>query len=426
MEGGMNDASLARVTTGENARAAFDVAAVRADFPVLSREVHGRPLAYLDSGASAQKPRAVIDAMTEAYESYYANVHRGVHWLSQTSTEKYDAARVTVQRFLNAASENEIVFTKNATQGINLVAASYGGTFLKPGDEVLISGLEHHANIVPWQLLRDRHGIVLKVIPILDDGALDMDAFHALLSDKTKIVAIAHVSNTLGTVVDLPTVIAAAHAAGAKVLVDGCQAAPHQRVDVQALDADFYVFAPHKTYGPTGIGVLYGKADLLNAMPPYEGGGDMISSVTFEKTTYMDAPLRFEAGTPPIVEAIGLGAALEYMEGIGLDAIAAHEHGLLAYATERLSAVEGLRIYGTTPDKAAIISFLMDGVHAHDIGTIVDRAGVAIRVGHHCAQPVMDRFDVAATARASFGVYNTEADVDALVDALSFVKELFG
>lgn len=415
-----------RVLPGSNARAAFDVERVRADFPVLGINVHGRPLVYLDSGASAQKPKAVIDAMSEAFEGYYANVHRGVHWLSQTSTEKYDAARVTVQKFLNAASENEIVFTKNATQGINLVASSYGQTFLKAGDEVVISAMEHHANIVPWQLLRDRHGVVLKVIPIHDDGALDMDAFHALLSDKTRIVAVTHVSNTLGTVVDLRTVIDAAHGVGAKVLVDGCQAAPHQRVDVQALDADFYVFAPHKTYGPTGIGVLYGKADLLNAMPPYEGGGDMIASVTFEKTEYMAAPLRFEAGTPPIVEAIGLGAALDYMDVIGLDAIAAHEHGLLAYATERLSAIEGLRIYGTTADKAAIISFTMDGVHAHDIGTVVDRAGVAIRVGHHCAQPVMDRFGVAATARASFGVYNTEADVDALVEALAFVKELFG
>jgi len=416
----------ARSVAGDNSLAAFDVERVRADFPILSRQVHGQPLIYLDSGASAQKPQVVIDAMREVFESYYANVHRGVHWLSQASTEAYEESRRTVQTFLNARSENEIVFTKNATQGINTVAYSYGEAFLSEGDEVIVSEMEHHANIVPWQLLRDRKGIVLKVAPILDDGSLDIAAFEALITDRTKMVAMTHISNVLGTVVPIKHIIDMAHAAGAKVLVDGCQAAPHQRVDVQDLDADFYVFAPHKTYGPTGIGVLYGKEDVLNSMPPYEGGGDMISSVTFEKTVYQDAPLRFEAGTPPIVEAIGLGAALKYMTDIGMDAIAAHEHGLLQYANEKMLQIDGIRLIGTAKDKAAIVSFLLDGVHAHDVGTIVDRAGVALRVGHHCAQPVMDHFNVAATARASFGMYNTREDVDALAEALTLVKELFG
>ncbi|MHC8510014.1 MAG: cysteine desulfurase [Rhodospirillales bacterium] len=411
---------------GDNAVQAFDAAKIRADFPILTREVHGQPLVYLDSGASAQKPQAVIDAMSGMMESTYANVHRGVHWLSQTATEEYENARRVTQTFLNARSENEIVLAKSATQAMNLVATCFSRAFMREGDEVIISAMEHHANIVPWQMLRDRMGVVLKIAPIHDSGELDMAAFENLLSDKTKLVAVTHVSNVLGTVVPIKQVIEKAHAAGAKVLVDGCQAAPHTTVDVQALDADFYVFAPHKTYGPTGVGVLYGKEDLLNAMPPYEGGGDMIASVSFEETTYQQAPVRFEAGTPAIVEAAGLAAALNYMQGVGLDAIAAHEHALLAYATDKLSAIDGVTIYGAAKEKSAIVSFNMQGVHAHDIGTIVDRAGVAIRVGHHCAQPLMTRYGVAAMARASFGMYNTREDIDQLAEALGVVKELFG
>jgi len=420
------NATVTQMTAGSNSTQAFDVESIRREFPILAEQVYGKPLVYLDSGASAQKPRQVIDAMQYVYEKQYANVHRGVHYMSQHTTEAYEEARRKVQRFLNAASENEIVFTRSATEAINLVANSYGRTFLKAGDEVIVSHMEHHANIVPWQLLRDHIGIELKVVPVLDDGSLDMEAYKGLLSEKTKIVAMTHISNALGSIVPIAEVINLAHDAGAVTLVDGCQAAPHTAIDVQSLDADFYVFAPHKTYGPTGVGVLYGKEDLLNSMPPWQGGGDMISSVSFEKTTYQKAPLRFEAGTPSITEAIGLGAALDFMTAIGMDAIAAHEEGLLHYATERLSAIDGLHIIGTAKDKAAIVSFVMDQAHPHDIGTIIDRAGIAIRTGHHCAEPVMKRFGVAATARASFGLYNTTAEVDALANALEGVKELFG
>ena len=418
--------NVTAIQPGDNSMAAFDVERVRQDFPVLKQEVYGRPLVYLDSGASAQKPRQVLDAMNNVYENHYSNVHRGVHALSQKTTDVYEAARGTVARFINARSENEIIFTKGATEAINLVASSWGRKFLKAGDEVLISHMEHHANIVPWQLLRDQIGIVLKVIPIDDDGVLMMDAYEDLLGDKTKLVAVAHISNTLGTINPIEQIISMAHAKGALVLVDGCQAAPHMAIDIQAMDADFYTFSSHKVYGPTAAGVLFGKEDILNSMPPYQGGGDMILSVSFDETIYQKAPFRFEAGTPAIVEVIGFAAALDYVSEIGLDNIAAHEHGILQYATEKLSAIEGLRIVGTAKEKAAIISFLVEGVHSHDVGTFIDRAGVAVRVGHHCAQPVMDRFGVAATARASFGIYNTRQEVDALVDALVQTREFFG
>ncbi len=417
--------STVTAIAGDNSALAFDVERIRQDFPILKQQVYGKPLVYLDSGASAQKPQAVIDAMTAGMDTYYANVHRGVHAMSQRSTEAYEEARTKIASFLNARSTNEIVFTRNATEGINLVANSYGRTFLQAGDEIIISHMEHHANIVPWQLLRDNLGIVLRVVPVDDDGNLDMAAYADMLGPKTKLVGMTHVSNSLGTIVAIKDVIRMAHDAGAVVLVDGCQAVPHTAVDVQDLDADFYVFAPHKLYGPTGVGVLYGKEDILNDMPPWQGGGDMIMSVSFDKTTYQKAPLRFEAGTPPIVEAIGLGAAIDYVSAIGMENIAAHEEGLLHYATDRLSRIEGLRIIGQAQEKAAIVSFVLDCAHPHDIGTIVDRGGVAIRTGHHCAQPVMDRYGVAATARASFGLYNTRDEVDVLADAIDAVREMF-
>ncbi|MBT4889848.1 MAG: cysteine desulfurase [Rhodospirillales bacterium] len=422
----MNKVITPAPTAGDNSVQAFDVERVRKDFPILGEEINGRPLVYLDSGASAQKPRQVIDAMSTAMETYYANVHRGVHAMSQRSTEAYEAARTKIATFLNASSTNEIIFTSSATEAINLVANAYGRKFLKAGDEIIVSHMEHHANIVPWQLLREEIGVVLRVAPIRDDGALDMEAYESLLGPKTKLVAMTHTSNALGTVVPIADVIKKAHDHGALVIVDGCQAVPHSKVDVQAIDADFYVFAPHKIYGPTGVGILYGKEELLNSMPPWQGGGDMIATVTFEKTTFQKAPLRFEAGTPPIVEAIGLGAAIDYVSTLGMDNIAAHELGLLHYATQRLNAIEGLTIIGTAPEKAAIVSFVMDCAHPHDIGTIVDQMGVAVRTGHHCAQPVMDRFGLAATARASFGLYNTRDEVDALVESIEMVKEFLG
>ncbi|MDA0305758.1 MAG: cysteine desulfurase [Proteobacteria bacterium] len=411
---------------GDNSTAAFDVDVIRADFPILKQTVYGKPLVYLDSGASAQKPRQVIDAMTDVFENYYSNVHRGVHWTSQRSTEAYEGAREKIQAFLGAPSEKEIIFTRGATEAINLVAATWGRKNLGPGDEVIISHMEHHSNIVPWQMLRDEKGIELKIVPIDDDGNFMFEEYEKLLSDKTKLVAVTHISNALGTVVPVKDVIRLAHEKGALVLLDGCQAVPHMAVDVQDLGVDFYAFSGHKLYGPTGIGVLWGREDLLNSMPPYQGGGDMISSVTFEKTTFMKAPHRFEAGTPAIAEAIGLGAAVDYVSTIGLENISAHEQGILQYATERLSAIDGLRIVGQAKEKASIISFVVDGIHPHDLGTLVDRAGVAVRVGHHCAQPVMDRYGIAATARASFGLYNTRGEVDALVDALQEAKEFFG
>ncbi|HEY9537642.1 MAG TPA: cysteine desulfurase [Kiloniellaceae bacterium] len=411
--------------SGDNATLAFDVERVRHDFPVLQQHVHGKPLVYLDSGASAQKPAAVLETMDEVYRSGYANVHRGAYYFSQHLTDRYEGVRATVARFLNAGSDQEIVFTRNVTEAINLVAHSYGSK-LQPGDEVVISEMEHHANIVPWQLLRDRAGINLKVVPIADDGSFRLDAYEALLGPRTKLVAVTHTSNVLGTVTPMAEIIRLAHKAGARVLVDGAQAVVHGKVDLRALDADFYAFTGHKLYGPTAIGALYGKAELLKAMPPFLGGGDMIRSVSFAETTYADPPHRFEAGTPPIVEAIGLGAAIDYVTAVGQDAIAAHEAGLLAYATERLSQVEGLTIFGTAREKASIVSFALDGIHPHDIGTIIDREGVAIRVGHHCAQPLMERLGVPATARASMGLYNTRGEIDVLAEALEKVKDIFG
>jgi cysteine desulfurase/selenocysteine lyase len=364
--------------------------------------------------------------MSEVYETYYANVHRGVHYLSQRSTDAFEGAREKVARFINAESADEIVFARGTTEAINLVADSFGRAFLEPGDEVIISHMEHHSNIVPWQLLRDRAGVVLKVIPIDDSGNLVMEAYQELLSPRTKLVAITHVANSIGTIVPVKEVTRLAHAVGAKVLIDGAQAVPHLQVDVQDLGVDFYAFSSHKLYGPTGIGVLWGRLDLLNALPPYQGGGDMIQRVSLEKSEFKGAPHRFEAGTPAIVEAVGLGVAIDYVTELGLDNIAAHEHGILAYATAKLSAVEGLEIVGTAEDKAAIVSFTMLGAHPHDIGTILDRTGVAVRAGHHCAEPTMDRFGVDATARASFGLYNTREEVDQLVEGLMLVKEFFG
>jgi len=409
-----------------NEMTTFDIEKIRGDFPIFAREVHGRPLTYLDSGASAQKPTAVLEAVERAYRETYANVHRGVHFLSQTSTELYEGARETVRAHINAKSVDEVIFTKNATESINLVAYSYGGMILKEGDEIILSTLEHHSNIVPWQLIAQKTGAVVKAVPINDDGEFMLDAYLEMLGPKTKIVAVTHISNAIGTITPIRQIIDAAHDAGAKVLIDGSQAAPHMPIDMQDIGADFYVFTGHKVFAPTGIGVLYGKPELLDAMPPFLGGGDMINRVTFEKTTFAKGHSKFEAGTPPIVQAIGLGAAIDYVNNIGFDKIMAHERSLLAYATEQLSQINSLRIIGQAKHKAAIISFTLEGIHPHDIGTIVDRAGVAVRVGHHCAQPLMDYFDVAATARASFALYNNRADVDRLVASLRDVQEIFG
>lgn len=406
--------------------AGTDMARYRGDFPILAQQVYDKPLVFLDSAASAQKPQCVIEALRYCYEHEYANIHRGVYWLSQKATEAYEEARVKVQHFINAASADEIVFTKGTTEAINLVASSYGGSALKAGDEIILSHLEHHANIVPWQLLRDRIGITIKVAPIDERGNFLLAEFEKLLGPRTRMVAVTHGSNALGTIPPVAEIIRLAHAQGAAVLLDGAQAVVHGTVDVQALDADFYAFSGHKLYGPSGIGVLYGKADLLNAMPPYQGGGDMIRRVTFERTEYADSPGRFEAGTPHIAGAYGLSAAIDYVSAIGMAAIARHEQELLAYATQRLQEINLLRLIGTADEKAGIISFELDGVHAHDIGTILDREGIAVRVGHHCAQPLMDRFDITGTVRASFGLYNNKADIDALVTALGAVREIFG
>jgi cysteine desulfurase/selenocysteine lyase len=405
---------------------AYDVMGVRHDFPILSREVYGKPLVYLDNAASAQKPKPVLDAMNKAYVEEYANVHRGLHYLSNAATQAFEDARESVRRFLNAASAEEIIFTRNATEAINLVAQSFGGMVLGDGDEVVLSILEHHSNIVPWHFHRERRGAVLKWAPVDDSGNFLLGEFEKLLTPRTRIVAITQMSNALGTVVPVAEVIKLAHARGIPVLVDGSQAAVHMAVDVRALDADFYVFTGHKTYGPTGIGVLYGKKALLERMPPYQGGGEMISEVTTESVTYNDPPHRFEAGTPAIVQAIGLGAALDYMRGIGLDNIAAHEAKLRDYATERLSAINSLRIFGRARNKGAIVSFTMEGAHAHDVATVIDRAGVAVRAGTHCTQPLLQRFGVTATCRASFAMYNTLQEVDALAEALMSARRIFG
>jgi cysteine desulfurase/selenocysteine lyase len=397
---------------------AYDVQAIRRDFPILSRTVYGKPLVYLDNGASAQKPQAMLDAVTKAYSEEYANVHRGLHFLSNAATDAYEAARETVRRFLNAGSVDEILFTRSSTEAINLVASSLGEMEIGEGDEIILSILEHHSNIVPWHFLRERKGAVIKWAPIADDGTFLLDEFEKLITPRTKIVAITHMSNVTGTIVPIAEVIRIAHAHGVKVLVDGSQGAVHLPVDVRALDADFYCVTGHKLYGPTGIGVLYGKKALLDVMPPFLGGGEMIRDVTENNVTYGEPPHRFEAGTPPIVQAIGLGASLDYMERIGRDRILAHEEALRDYATERLAAINSLKIFGTTKDKGAIVSFEMAGAHAHDVATIIDREGVAVRAGTHCAQPLLQRFGVTSTCRASFGLYNTTEEIDRLADAL--------
>jgi cysteine desulfurase/selenocysteine lyase len=387
--------------------------------------VHGHPLVYLDNAATSQKPRSVIDAIVRYYEGENANIHRGVHYLSQVATEEFEKARETVRGFVNAAQSSEIIFTRGTTEAINLVAQTYGRAHLGAGDEVLITAMEHHSNIVPWQMLCEGKGAKLRVAPINDAGELLLEEFDKLLGRRTKVVAVAHVSNALGTINPLKRMVALAHARGIPVVVDGAQAVPHLGVDVQDLDADFYAFSGHKMYGPTGIGVLYGKHALLDAMPPYQGGGDMISSVTFEKTTYNKLPHKFEAGTPDMAGVAGLKAAIDYMNGIGIAKIAGHEHDLLEYATEELGALPGVRLIGTAREKASVLSFVLDEVHPHDIGTILDQQGIAVRTGHHCAQPVMERFHIPATVRASFAVYNTKAEIDALVRGIRKVREVF-
>jgi len=402
----------------------IDVEAVRRDFPVLAREVHGKPLCYLDNAASSQRPHQVIDAISSYYEHSHANVHRGVHRLSQEATDLFEGARETLRRFINARSTREIIFVRGTTEAVNLVAQSYARPRLQPGDEIVISWLEHHANIVPWQMVCEQTGATLRVIPITRSGEVDFDAFLSLLNDRTRLLALAHVSNALGTVVPVEKFVREAKRRGIPVLLDGAQAVPHMRVDVQALDCDFYGFSGHKMCGPTGIGVLYGRESLLQAMPPWQGGGDMILAVSFERTVYNELPYKFEAGTPHIAGAIGLARAVDYLEALGLDRIAAAEHELLEYATERLSGIPGLTIVGTAPEKAAVVSFTVERVHPHDLGTILDSEGVAIRTGHHCAMPVMEFFGVPATARASFAFYNTRAEVDRLVDALQVAREM--
>ncbi len=403
----------------------FDLAVVREQFPALRQVVHGHPLVYLDNAATAQKPLAVIEALVRYYTRDNSNIHRGLHELSERATEAYEQARATAQRFLNAADPREIVFVRGTTEAINLVAACWGRAHLKPGDEVVISEMEHHSNIVPWQILRDQLGCVLRVVPVNDRGEFLLEAYEKLLGPRTRLVSVAHVSNALGTINPVRQIVQTAHRHGALVLVDGAQAAPHLKVDVRALDCDFYAFSGHKVYGPTGVGVLYGKAALLDAMPPYQGGGDMISSVTFAKTTYNRIPYKFEAGTPNIAGGIGLGAALDYLTSLGQVNIGAHERDLLAYGTEQLSAIPGLRLIGTAREKAGVLSFVLDGIHPHDIGTILNHEGIAIRAGHHCTQPLMQRFGIPATARASLALYNTRGEIDRLVAGIHKVKEVF-
>ena len=404
---------------------AYDVESIRRDFPILSLQVYGKPLVYLDNAASAQKPASVIEAEREVYERCYANIHRGVHYLSVHATDAYDASREKARALLNAAETNEIVFVRGTTEAVNLVAQTWGRANVRAGDEILITALEHHSNIVPWQMLCEEKGARLAVAPILDSGEVDIEALARLLTPRTRMVSIAHLSNALGTVLPVARIVELAHAAGALVFVDGAQAVPRMPVDVRALGVDFYAFSSHKIYGPTGVGVLYGRAEILDAMPPYQGGGDMIRSVSFEKTTYNSLPYKFEAGTPNIAGGIAFGAALDYVTRVGLSRIEAHEHDLLAYATESLSAIPELRIVGTAREKAGVLSFVLDGVHPHDIGTVLDREGIAVRTGHHCAQPVMDRFGLPATARASFGLYNTREEVDALAGGIRTVLRMF-
>lgn len=420
----------AREATASNTwgkgRFSLDVERIREDFPILKRQIHGHPLVYLDNAATSQKPQVVIDAVDRYYSEENSNIHRGIHFLSEQATCAYEDTRVKVRDFLNISDTREIIFVRGTTEGINLVAQSYGRTFIKKGDEIIISAMEHHSNIVPWQILCGQVGATLRVIPINHDGEILLGEYEKLLNQRTKLVSVAHVSNALGTINPIKQIIEMAHRRHALVFIDGAQAAPHLKVDVQELDCDFYAFSGHKLFGPTGIGILYGKAEWLEAMPPYQGGGDMISLVTFEKTHYNVLPYKFEAGTPNIAGGIGLGAAIDYLSGIGLEAVAAYEQGLLAYATEVLSTVKGLRIIGTAKEKASVLSFVLDGIHPHDIGTILDQEGIAIRAGHHCAMPVMQRFGVPATARASWAFYNTKEEVDALVGAIHKVIEVFG
>jgi cysteine desulfurase/selenocysteine lyase len=417
---------LPRVRCDAIGESGFDVETVRRDFPILLESVHGRPLVYLDNAATSQKPDAVIDAIADYYRRDNANIHRGVHLLSQRATGKYEQARRLVQKFLNARRTSEIVFVRGATEAINLVAQTYGRAHVGCGDEVLITAMEHHSNIVPWQMLCQEKGAVLRVAPINDAGELLVGELEKLLSPRTRIVSITHLSNALGSIVPVREVVSLAHARKIPVLVDGAQAAPHLPVDVQALDCDFYVFSGHKVYGPTGIGVLYGKAELLESMPPWQGGGDMISSVTFEKTRYNKVPYKFEAGTPDIAGVIGLGAAIAYVNRIGLNAIAEHEDRLLKYATGRIGSIGGVRLIGTAAKKAGVLSFAMDHIHPHDLGSILDHEGIAVRTGHHCAQPVMDRFKIPATVRASFALYNTAREIDALAEGIERAKRFLG
>jgi cysteine desulfurase/selenocysteine lyase len=417
--------SLLRAVSDNSGAIPLNIESIRQEFPILSQEINGKPLVYLDNAASSQTPQAVMDAIVDCYSRYYANVHRGVHTLSQRCTDAYEGAREKVRAFINAKSTREIIYTSGTTGSINLVTTSFGRSQLKAGDEILISTLEHHSNIVPWQMLCEQTGARLKVIPVADNGELMLDAYQQLLNERTRIVSVVHVSNALGTINPVRAMIEMAHARGIPVLLDGAQAVPHMAVDVQALDCDFYAFSGHKMYGPNGIGILYGKAEYLEAMPPYQGGGEMILSVTFEKSEYAGLPHKFEAGTPNIADAIGLGAAIDWIRSIGLDAIETHERDLLEYATAQFRQIPGLSIIGNARDKAGVLSFVLEGIHPHDIGTIVDREGVAIRTGHHCAQPVMQRFDVPATARASFAVYNTRPEIDALVSSIYQVKEMF-
>ena len=403
----------------------FDAASTRNDFPILKEEIRGKRLVYLDSAGSAQKPKQVIDAVKHVYEAEYSNVHRGLHYMSEQTSARYEEARLKVARFINAEFEQEIIFTKGTTESINLVANSFGIKNLGPEDEIVLTWAEHHSNIIPWQLLRDQVGCKINVVPVDDDGVIRLEEFERLISKKTKIVAFCHVSNVLGTVLPVKEVTKIAHAHGAVVVIDGAQGVVHMPVDVQDLGVDFYAFGGHKVYGPSGIGVLYGKRDLLNAMPPYQGGGGMINTVSFDKTTWADLPDKFEAGTPPIAQAIGLGAAIDYMNNIGLNKIAECEADLLEYATQRLSGIEGLNFIGTAPGKVSVLSFTMDCAHPHDIATIIDQNGVAVRAGHHCAQPLMERFDIPSATRASFGLYNTREDVDILATSLEKVKEIF-
>ena len=406
-------------------KAELNIEQIRKDFPVLHQEVNGKPLVYFDNAASTQKPKVVIDRVADYYSNEHSNIHRGVHSLSAAATEEYELARKTVQSHLNASYDHEIIFTKGTTDGINLVANGFSRDFLTAGDEVIVSELEHHSNIVPWQMACEQSGAILKVIPITNSGEWEMETFHSLLSDRTKLVAVNHISNALGTINPVQEVIAAAHSKGIPVLLDGAQAVPHMAVDVQRLDCEFYAFSGHKLFGPTGIGVLYGKEEWLNKLPPYQGGGDMIKSVSFEKTTYNELPFKFEAGTPNIAGVLGLKSAIDYANQIGFDAIADYEQELLEYGTEKLSQIEGLTIYGTSKHKASVISFLLNGIHPYDTGTILDKLGIAVRTGHHCTEPIMTKFGIPGTVRASFAFYNTKEEIDALYEGLLRVKKMF-